>query len=383
MDYEYHLQKYAGPTSRHTCPNCGGKRCFTLYVDSQGQPLADNVGRCDHESGCNYHYTPGQYFHDHPELRQPYHPECSEGSWRPKPVHQRPPVHSRPPADKLDVIPPHIVTRSFRPDYESHLTRFLATIIDPVTLEGIIHDYRLGVTRARDVIFFQIDTQGRVRTGKIMKYDPETGHRIKDEATKGRITWVHSLMKTSGELPQTWTLTQCLFGEHLLARYPDKPVGLVESEKTAVICAALIPQFVWLATGGKSQLNERLNVLRGRKVTAFPDIDGYEAWTQKLAILTTPAYHPERSEESPSCHPEAEPKDLDIQVADLLQRYGTPEDHAAHIDIADWLIRWRRSANPRADATFAAVAQYFAPEVHNEIQALIRELDLELVQIFP
>ena len=38
MDYEYHLQKYAGPTSRHTCPNCGGKRCFTLYVTARVSP---------------------------------------------------------------------------------------------------------------------------------------------------------------------------------------------------------------------------------------------------------------------------------------------------------------------------------------------------------
>lgn len=62
-----------------------------------------------------------------------------------------------------------------------------------------------------------------------MKYDPETGHRIKDENTKGRITWVHSLMKYAGQLPQEWTLIQCLFGEHLLPLFPEKPVALVES----------------------------------------------------------------------------------------------------------------------------------------------------------
>ncbi len=46
-----------------------------------------------------------------------------------------------------------------------------------------------------NVTFFQIDIHGRWRTGKEMKYDPNTGHRIKDEAVGGRITWVHSLMK--------------------------------------------------------------------------------------------------------------------------------------------------------------------------------------------
>ena len=85
-----------------------------------------------------------------------------------------------------------------------------------------------------------------------MKYDRSTDHRIKDEATKGRITWIHSLMKWSGALPQDWQLTQYLFGEHLLPSYPKKSVALVESKKTVVICSALMPQYVWLATGGKS-----------------------------------------------------------------------------------------------------------------------------------
>ena len=69
MEYDYHLQKYAGTASRHTCPHCGGKRCFTLYVDADNKPLHETVGRSDHESGCGYHYTPGQYFKDHPEAR--------------------------------------------------------------------------------------------------------------------------------------------------------------------------------------------------------------------------------------------------------------------------------------------------------------------------
>lgn len=209
------------------------------------------------------------------------------------------------------------MAKTLRPDRPSDFTRFLATLFDPIILEGLIDEYRIGVTRERDVIFYQIDTQSRIRTGKVMKYDPETGHRIKDENTKGRITWVHSLLKYSGQLPQEWTLTQCLFGEHLLPLFPEKPVALVESEKTAIICAGLIPKFIWLATGGKSQLNARLNVLKGRSITAFPDIDGYYTWCQKAAEFP----------------------ELGIKVADLLQKHGTEHDRADHIDIADWLIR--------------------------------------------
>lgn len=36
MEYTYSLQKYTGRNSRHTCPACGRKFCFTLYVDAAG-----------------------------------------------------------------------------------------------------------------------------------------------------------------------------------------------------------------------------------------------------------------------------------------------------------------------------------------------------------
>lgn len=43
----------------------------------------------------------------------------------------------------------------------------------------------------------------------------------------------------------------------------------------AVICSELTPNYLWLATGGKSQFNERPKVLYGHDVVAFPDVDGY------------------------------------------------------------------------------------------------------------
>ena len=390
MENKYQLQKYSGISSRYTCPNCGRKRCFTLYVDEDNEPIAANVGRCDHESSCGYHYTPREYFHDHPDC----HSERSEESLRESPaVHQRPPVHRVDKVDKrerVDTLPADIVARSIRPTYDSDFITFLRTLFDTITVASLIQEYRLGVTRDRAVIFYQVDTQGRIRTGKVMKYDPETGHRIKDENTKGRITWVHSLMKYTGQLPPDWTLTQCLFGEHLLPLFPEKPVALVESEKTAVICAGLIPKFLWLATGGKSQLNDRLHVLRGRSVTAFPDIDGYDTWCRKATELCAADCHPEAKpkdlnchpERHPDCHPERSEGSLHITVSDLLQKHGTAQDRADHIDIADWLIRWHRTPNPRADATFAAIAQYFSPDIHEEIKAFIHDLDLEIEGVY-
>ncbi|MDY0333021.1 MAG: DUF6371 domain-containing protein [Bacteroidales bacterium] len=69
----------------------------------------------------------------------------------------------------------------------------------------------MGVTKNRDVIFYQIDTEGRDRTGKIMKYNRQTGKRIKDAKDGGksygntdRSIWLlarWSSMKIPGHIP--------------------------------------------------------------------------------------------------------------------------------------------------------------------------------------
>ena len=310
--HTYSLQPYEGPGSRFTCPACGGKRCFTRYVDENGDWLDEAVGRCNHESRCGYHYTPRQFFEDHPSAR----PDWKENFFR---IPQRSIPH--PVKKRLWTLSADIVRNSVHPTLDSDFTLFLKNLIGGEKTCEAVNTYCLGVTKNRDVIFYQLDKEGRCRTGKIMKYDRKTGHRIKDEQVGGKITWVHSVLRQSADpllrLPDGWELTQCLFGEHLLRQFPFKPVALVESEKTAVICSAFWQEYIWLATGGKSQLNDRLQVLRGRKVVAFPDVDGYLEWKEKLSRV----------------------RGLDIVVSDVLEKEATFEDRANHVDIADLLIR--------------------------------------------
>ena len=62
MEYKYKLEKYAGPNTKHICPQCGHKGVFTRYIDIDNRKyLADNVGRCDRESNCGYHHKPKDY----------------------------------------------------------------------------------------------------------------------------------------------------------------------------------------------------------------------------------------------------------------------------------------------------------------------------------
>ena len=307
MSHYYTLQKYTNPNSRHTCPACGRQRCFTLYVDPDANPLHETVGRCDHESSCGYHRTPRQYFHDHPEHRHHCHPERSEGSFT---------RHARPDRASPGIIPQNLIPP---PSGSNHLITYLKTMIPSSAIDRIITDYRIASTPDQAIIFLQLDTAGQCRTGKIMQYNPATGHRIKDPNKPGRINWLHSVLKRRKQLPSDWQLTQGLFGEHLLPQHQDKTVALVESEKTAIICSAMMPQYLWLATGGKSGLtSERLSSLKGRKIIVFPDIDAFKDWQQK--IFTFPH--------------------LDIRISRLLEDNATPADRAAHIDLADWIIQF-------------------------------------------
>ena len=311
MSHYYTLQKYTNPSSRHTCPACGRPKCFTLYVDPDGQPIHPTVGRCDHESSCGYHRTPRQYFQDHPGHRH----ERSHCHFDQAKRVEKSLRHGRPDRPSPDLIPSTLIPQ---PSGDNHLIAYLKTLIPTSFIDRIITDYHIASTPDQATIFLQLDLNGNCRTGKIMQYDPTTGHRIKDEAVPGRISWLHTRLKRRHQLPKDWQITQCLFGEHLLRKYPDKTVALVESEKIAIICSALMPEYLWLATGGKSQFNQRLTVLKSRKIIAFPDIDGYHTWLTKSTDFPF----------------------LDLRVSDLLEKNATPADREAHIDLADWLLEY-------------------------------------------
>jgi hypothetical protein len=67
-----YLQKYKGISTRHTCPECGQKQSFTLYLDGNtNEPIHRTVGKCNRESKCGYHYTPKQFFIDNPSSLTP------------------------------------------------------------------------------------------------------------------------------------------------------------------------------------------------------------------------------------------------------------------------------------------------------------------------
>lgn len=130
------------------------------------------------------------------------------------------------------------------------------------------------------VVFWYVDINQNVRSGKIMHYSPDTGKRTKDP--KPLITWVHKVLKLSD-----FNMSICLFGEHLLRIHPESPVCIVESEKTAIIASIEYPEFIWLASGSLTNLSyKRCEVLKGRDITLYPDVGAEERWQEKLDQLS-------------------------------------------------------------------------------------------------
>lgn len=129
------------------------------------------------------------------------------------------------------------------------------------------------------IVFWYADIENRVRSGKIMQYDPLTGKRIKEP--KPLVTWVHRVLKL-----KDFNLSICLFGEHLLKQRPNCPVCIVESEKSAIVASIAYPESIWLASGSLTNLTyARCKVLEGRNVTLYPDVGVEDRWQEKLDQL--------------------------------------------------------------------------------------------------
>ncbi len=187
--------------------------------------------------------------------------------------------------------------------------------------------YRLGMSRDGGVIFWQIDENDVMRDGKIMYYRTDC-HRDHDR----KPSWVCYHLRRAGMLPVDYKSDHCLFGLHLLKTQGGDRGGssvcVVESEKTAVIMSALKPDYIWLATGGKTELNvAKLKPLQGRRVILFPDTDEtgqtYRDWYEIAEAASDVFDHP-------------------VTVSSILEQRATKAQRAAKIDIADLLFHSKK-----------------------------------------
>ena len=168
----------------------------------------------------------------------------------------------------------------------------------------MLADYHVGHGKNGHTIFWNLDEQGHVRTGKMMKYKSD-GHR--DKESGWNFDWIHATLIKHWDAethewsyeppypfpdiynPEKQTARITIFGMHLTqaAMYRHATIKLVESEKTALLMAIAYGNSasdLWMACGGLEMLTrERLKPLidQGRRIILYPDRDGIDKWKVK------------------------------------------------------------------------------------------------------
>lgn len=339
-EHRYKLQDYKGMSTKHTCVSCGGKRCFTYYIDTNDNSIVHpSVGRCERLSKCGYHLGPKSYF-----LANGIVP--SDNWTPPTPEPPKPPSY----------FDEKILNNSLQKKEQNNLLTFFRTKFTDDQIDELISNYLIGTTKSGGTIFWQADTDGRIRAGKIIMYSPDNGKRNK--SVFPRVNWAHVVMKL-----KDFKMNQCFFGEHLLALFPKRPIALVESEKTAIIASVYLPEYLWLACGGLDFLTEsRCNILKGRSVMLFPDLGSFgkqgdyyldtEAqqyyfksngtWTMvkepsaKTEIKTARSGAPKSAFEKWN----EKAKLYGFGISDMLETHSTPSEKEQGLDLADLLLRF-------------------------------------------
>jgi hypothetical protein len=272
--------------------------------------VANHVGICNRASKCGYHYSPKHFFRDNPQING----NNSNGTHQ-KLVNHNNTYTNKTVKDPSNMKPSYIDKKIFNNSLsnynQNNFIKYLDTIFDKQTVDHLINIYKIGTSshfNGGTTIFWQIDINNNIRTGKLIKYNPSSGKRIKKPYVA--TNWIHSL-----HCMKDFNLKQCLFGEHLLKEDLSAPVAIVESEKTAIIALAKMPEYLWLATGSLNEFKaSKLEVLRNRRVVAFPDLGAYGYWLKKAAVI-----------------------DFPIEVSDYLEKNAIESQRNEGMDIADFL----------------------------------------------
>lgn len=320
---------------KYFCLQCRKKR-FVKYIDTEtNEFLPDHYGRCDRESKCGYFLNP----YSDGYAKELFQSENGITKVTSQNKHFFSPKRTET-SEQPVFFDFETFTKTLR-NYEKNV--FIQNLLSRVSfpfptdeVNQLIQIYRLGTVSSGAISFPFIDINDRVRAVQVKQFD-EQNHTTKT-------TFLHSIIEKNlkdqnRNFPQ-WLKdyaeqekkVSCLFGEHLLNRFPNKTVALVEAPKTAIYCSFYLKHFdfIWLAVYNKSSFSfEKLKVLQGRNVLIFPDLskDGstFNEWKTKA----------EKFEDQLS--------GTRFTISRLLEDYATADDRESGNDIADILIKqdWR------------------------------------------
>lgn len=196
------------------------------------------------------------------------------------------PRHSAKAVTPVTYIPADYVEKQMT--RENSFCQCLSKLVDSHIVDYLTEEYLLGRYDCgwidNGTLFWTIDINGNVRNGKVQVYctDIDSPSFMHYDKSPGKMMWIGKQLVKSGVVhePNPNFDINALFGEHLLRRNPNSLVILTESPKNALLGAAFMPQYLWLAAGNKSALKRsNLEVLRGRDVQVYADLDAIDEWT--------------------------------------------------------------------------------------------------------
>jgi len=326
QQYRYKFEK---GSKKHQCPACHKKR-FVRYIDVQIQEyLPEIYGRCDREMNCGYHLNPykNRYAKDNTIK--------NEVSYQ----------FRKPRKKAKQVFIPKEVFYKTRTGYElntfiQYLLNKIAFPFEVIDIEKVIAQYHLGTItkgyRKNATTFPFIDINNNVRAIQVKQFN-NLNHTIGTD-------FIHAIIekhykRNNQEIPN-WlkgynkneTKVSCLFGEHLLNKYPLNPVALVEAPKTAIYGTLYFgfpnnpKNLLWLAVYNLSSLNlNKCKALKGRNVYLFPDLSkegkAFNLWSIKAQKI------------------QQQLENSFFKVSDLLEELAPNQDKEEGKDIADYLIK--------------------------------------------
>ena len=325
-------------SKKHYCPDCTKKR-FVRYIDTEtGEYLPKHYGRCDREINCGYFLNPHLDGYSKSIWEQE---KGNKSDWEP----QRQKTKKKP-LNKLkrSYIPVEVFNRT-RSGYEQNtfIQNLLSRVAFPFEvqdIEMIISQYHLGTIqngyRSGATTFPFIDVRNNVRAIQVKQFD------LKNHTTG--TDFLHSIIEKhhtrNGKPLPEWleayykneTKVSCLFGEHLLSKYPHNSIGLVEAPKTAIYATLYFgfpeqpTNLLWLAVYNLSSLNlNKCKALKGRNVYLFPDLSkegkAFKLWSNKASEI------------------QKRLQGTHFQVSDLLEQLAPQQDKEQGKDIADYLIK--------------------------------------------
>lgn len=321
--YKYSLDK---SSKKFVCPACG-KKTFVKYINVEDSSyLEDKFGRCDRQSNCQYRLSPKQN-------------SVVSGFVRPIIIKQASTLQS------------DLIVQCGRNFKQNNFIQFLKLYFSEAEIQSVILKYLLGTSSHWEgsTVFWQINSQNKIMTGKVMLFDVKTGKRIK--VPFNHITWVHSLLKLND-----YVLQQCLFGLHLINESTKKQIAIVESEKTALIMSLFLPDYIWIATGSKSNFKKGMLLpIKGYTILAYPDKSEFNDWNKTTLELQNDGF-------KISC-----------------SRFIEDKEVPAGTDLADIYLESRTNNNPvksHKQLTKTEIEVTRLAKINPEIINLIRSFDL-------